>query len=210
MAGGPVGAIGLAGALRAIAASRLEVVTFGEETGHPRQKRLVEVHPQRNEVGSLVVRLTATCDTTGAIQRPSDQPGARRYERTDQAPPAGQHLVHRLPGRLRHRPVPLASAADAGLATEARSILGFTTRQALQQALEQRSERTAPPRPCKHGMIWPRSSRRASLPLNRPATFRLRVGCSASAWWLQTDLGCSGWMRRRSRRLPKDPDRSSG
>jgi hypothetical protein len=31
-------------------------------------------------------------------------------------------------------------------------------------------------------MIWPRSSRRASLPLNRPATFRLRVGCFASAW----------------------------
>ena len=31
-------------------------------------------------------------------------------------------------------------------------------------------------------MIWPRSSRRASLPLNRPATFRLRDGCSASIW----------------------------
>src|SRR4029453_5450604 len=31
-------------------------------------------------------------------------------------------------------------------------------------------------------MIWPRSSRRASLPLNRLATFRLRAGCSASTW----------------------------
>jgi hypothetical protein len=31
-------------------------------------------------------------------------------------------------------------------------------------------------------MIWPRSSRRASLPLNRPATFRLRVGILASIW----------------------------
>src|SRR5512133_1888791 len=31
-------------------------------------------------------------------------------------------------------------------------------------------------------MIWPRSSRRASLPLNRPATFRLRAACSASIW----------------------------
>ena len=31
------------------------------------------------------------------------------------------------------------SAADAGFAAEARSIIDFTTRQALQQALEQRS-----------------------------------------------------------------------
>jgi hypothetical protein len=35
-------------------------------------------------VGSLVVRLSATCDTTGSDPRPSDQPGAQRYERTDQ------------------------------------------------------------------------------------------------------------------------------
>lgn len=35
---------------------------------------------------ALVVRLTAKCNTTGAIQRSSDQPGARRYERPQSGP----------------------------------------------------------------------------------------------------------------------------
>jgi hypothetical protein len=91
-------------------------------------------------VGSLVVRLSATCDTTGAVQRPSDQPGAQRYERT------GQGLSGRaatwytvFSGGCVTEQLDWTSAADAGFATEARSILDFTTRQALQQALEQRS-----------------------------------------------------------------------
>jgi hypothetical protein len=46
-------------------------------------------------------------------------------------------------------------------------------------------------------MIWPRSSRRASLPLNRPATFRLRVEepsssvCRPGPFWLLRSAGSS-------------------
>jgi membrane-associated phospholipid phosphatase/tRNA A-37 threonylcarbamoyl transferase component Bud32 len=92
------------------------------------------------EVGSLVVRLSATCDTTGAIPQPSDQPGAQRYERTDQSGsgPAATWYTVFLGGCVTAQ-LQGTSAADAGFATEARSIIDFTTRQALQQALEQRS-----------------------------------------------------------------------
>jgi tRNA A-37 threonylcarbamoyl transferase component Bud32/membrane-associated phospholipid phosphatase len=91
-------------------------------------------------VGSLVVRLTATCDTTGAIQQPSDQPGAQRYERTDQGRSGRAATWYTVfPGGCVTAQLDWTSAADAGFATEARSIIDFTTRQALQQALEQRS-----------------------------------------------------------------------
>jgi tRNA A-37 threonylcarbamoyl transferase component Bud32 len=92
------------------------------------------------QVGSLVVRLSATCDTTGAIQQPSEQPGAQRYARTDQSdsgPGATWYTV--FPGGCITAQLQGTSAADAGFATEARSIIDFTTRRALQRALEQRS-----------------------------------------------------------------------
>jgi hypothetical protein len=60
-------------------------VNASEDRGHPPPETAGRCSPLRKYlVGSLVVRLSATCDTTGAIQRPSDQPGAERYERTDQ------------------------------------------------------------------------------------------------------------------------------
>jgi membrane-associated phospholipid phosphatase/tRNA A-37 threonylcarbamoyl transferase component Bud32 len=91
-------------------------------------------------VGSLVVRLSATCDTTGAVQQPSDQPGAQRYERTDQSGSGRAATWYTvLPGGCVTAQLDWTSAAEAGIATEARSIIDFTTRQALQQALEQRS-----------------------------------------------------------------------
>jgi membrane-associated phospholipid phosphatase/tRNA A-37 threonylcarbamoyl transferase component Bud32 len=91
-------------------------------------------------VGSLLVRLSATCDTTATIQRPSDQPGAQRYERTGQGPSGRAATWYTVfPGGCVTAQLDWTSAADAGIATEARSIIDFTTRQALQQALEQRS-----------------------------------------------------------------------
>jgi hypothetical protein len=92
------------------------------------------------QVGSLAVRLSAICDTSGAIPQPSDQAGARRYARTDQSgsgPAATWYTV--FPGGCVTAQLQPTSAADVGFATEASSIVDFTTRQALQQALEQRS-----------------------------------------------------------------------
>jgi tRNA A-37 threonylcarbamoyl transferase component Bud32 len=90
-------------------------------------------------VGSLVVRLSA-CDTTGAVQRPSDQPGAQRFERIDQGPSGRAATWYTVfPGGCVTAQLDWTSAADPGFVTEARSIIAFTTRQALQRALEQRS-----------------------------------------------------------------------
>jgi hypothetical protein len=90
---------------------------------------------------AMVVRLTAGCDPAGATQIVSDQQQVRRYQRTESLTPrlsavrfdvfAGGCVTTRV-------------RAPAGqgfvLATEVPLILGFTTRQALAQALAQRSE----------------------------------------------------------------------
>jgi hypothetical protein len=91
-------------------------------------------------VGSMVVRLTATCDTTGAAPRPPDQPGAQHYERTDQGSSGRAATWYTVfPGGCVTAQLDWTGAADGGFATEARSILDFTTRQELQRVLEQRS-----------------------------------------------------------------------
>ena len=137
LAGGPIGAVGLPGALRAITARRLDV------RRRQRQERLVEVHPRprsRRSSPALVVRLTADCDTTGATPTPSDQPGTRRYERTEpghSGPPTTWHTV--FPGGCVTAEFRSTSNGDASLIDEAASAIGFTTRPALQQALDQRS-----------------------------------------------------------------------
>jgi hypothetical protein len=91
-------------------------------------------------IGDMVVRLSASCDTTGADPRPSDQPGAQRYERADQGTSGRAATWYTVfPGGCVTAQLDWTNAADVGFATEASSIIDFTTRQALQQALEQRS-----------------------------------------------------------------------
>ena len=88
----------------------------------------------------LVVRLTAACDTTGAIEQPSDQPGARRYERIEPsgtAPVTTWHTVFQ--GGCVTAQFHSTSDTDAALTSQASTAVGFTTRLALQQALEERS-----------------------------------------------------------------------
>ena len=89
---------------------------------------------------ALVVRLTANCDTTGAIPTPSDQPGTRRYERTEPGqlrPPTTWYTV--FPGGCVTAQLRSTNNGDASLIDQAASAIGFTTRHALQQALDQRS-----------------------------------------------------------------------
>jgi len=90
--------------------------------------------------GWLVVWLSATCDTTGAIPQPPDQPGTQRYElrEQDRSGPAITSFT-RFPGGCVTEQLHRTRAADSGFFAQARLIIDFTTRQALQQALEQRS-----------------------------------------------------------------------
>ena len=81
---------------------------------------------------ALTVTLTAACDTAGAHQIPSDQPGTRRFERPLSLAPQFSGLrFYTFPGgcvtyRFRFAPgtsPALASAADSALAFQSRSTL---------------------------------------------------------------------------------------
>ena len=57
---------------------------------------------------ALVVRLTADLRHHRRDRRhPPTSPGTRRYERTEPGQRRAVDLLHRVPGRLRHRPAPL-------------------------------------------------------------------------------------------------------
>jgi tRNA A-37 threonylcarbamoyl transferase component Bud32 len=89
---------------------------------------------------NLVVRMSATCDTTGAVEHASDVPQARRYERIDPSgsgPPTAWYAV--FSGGCVTAQLHGTGAGDSALVTEASNAVAFTTRVALQQALEERS-----------------------------------------------------------------------
>jgi tRNA A-37 threonylcarbamoyl transferase component Bud32 len=88
----------------------------------------------------LVVQLAAACDIAGAIEKPSDQPGTRRYERIEpgrSGPATIWYLV--FEGGCATAQFRSASDVDTALASQASSAIGFVTRPALQHALDQRS-----------------------------------------------------------------------
>jgi hypothetical protein len=88
---------------------------------------------------ALVVQLTADCDTTGATPTPSDQPGTQRYQRTEpgHSGPTTWHTV--FPGGCVTAQLRATNNGDTSLIDQAASTIGFTTRHALEQALDQRS-----------------------------------------------------------------------
>jgi tRNA A-37 threonylcarbamoyl transferase component Bud32 len=89
---------------------------------------------------AMVVRLTPTCDPAGATQMPSQRPGVRHYEQTERR--ADQFTAtwyDQFPGGCVTSRLDSTSDVDGKFATDAPLVLGFATRQALQDALAQRS-----------------------------------------------------------------------
>jgi tRNA A-37 threonylcarbamoyl transferase component Bud32 len=103
-------------------------------------RSVITLNHDRAGRGAVEVRLTASCDPTGATQVISEQPGVRRYMRIDRLGPRfsatrldvaqGGCVTARWTAPAEHR---------AQLTSEAPLILGATTRASLQQALDQRS-----------------------------------------------------------------------
>ncbi len=94
----------------------------------------------RADVRAVVARLTAACDPAGATEVPSARPGVRRYQRTERLP--GRFTAtwyDRFPGGCVTYQLHSTTDIQGTFATEAPRVLGFTTRQALQQALDERS-----------------------------------------------------------------------
>jgi hypothetical protein len=89
---------------------------------------------------AVVVRLTPACDPTGATQLPSQWPGVRHYEQTERRTDRFSATWYdQFPGGCVTSRLASTSDLDGAFATQAPRVLGFATRQALQQALAQRS-----------------------------------------------------------------------
>jgi len=103
-------------------------------------RSVIRLHHDRAGTDVLVVRLTAGCDTRGAIQVSSNQPQVRRYQRIDRLAPRFEATRFDLfPGGCVTAQAAVPAANRAEVTSQLPTILGYTTRQALQQALDQRS-----------------------------------------------------------------------
>jgi tRNA A-37 threonylcarbamoyl transferase component Bud32/membrane-associated phospholipid phosphatase len=89
---------------------------------------------------AVVVRLTPACDPAEATEMPSQRSGVRHFERTERSTDRfAATWYDQFPGGCVTSRLDSTSDVDGKFATEAPLILGFATRQALQQALAQRS-----------------------------------------------------------------------
>ncbi len=81
---------------------------------------------------AVTITLTATCDTSGAQQVPSDQPGMRRFERPLSLVPGYFEVrYYTFPGGCATYQFVLAPGASPALATTAGSAVAFMPRSAL-------------------------------------------------------------------------------
>jgi tRNA A-37 threonylcarbamoyl transferase component Bud32/membrane-associated phospholipid phosphatase len=89
---------------------------------------------------AVVVRLTPACDPAEATEIPSQRSGVRHFERTERSTDRfAATWYDQFPGGCVTSRLDSTSDVDGKFATEAPLVLGFATRQALQQALAQRS-----------------------------------------------------------------------
>jgi hypothetical protein len=90
---------------------------------------------------ALMVELTASCDLTGATEVTSEQSGARRYLRSDRNIPGfSTTRAYVFPGGCVTHRLTVPAASGQQLITETSSAIGFTTREELRQALDERSD----------------------------------------------------------------------
>ena len=103
-------------------------------------RSVIPLNHDRAGPGVLVVRLTAACDIRGATQMQSDQPQVRRYQRIDRLAPRFEATRFDVfPGGCVTAQAAVPAANRAEVTSELATILHYSTRQALQQALDQRS-----------------------------------------------------------------------
>jgi tRNA A-37 threonylcarbamoyl transferase component Bud32 len=91
---------------------------------------------------ALVVRLTAACDPAGAVEGPSATVGVRHHQRIESRA-GGEFLgtwYDQFPGGCVTSRLHLTTDPNGEFAAQAPHVLGFTTRDALRQALSQRSD----------------------------------------------------------------------
>jgi hypothetical protein len=104
-------------------------------------RSVIPLNHDRAGTGVLVIRLTAHCDPQGATQITSDQPQVRRYQRIDRQTPRFEATrFDRFQGGCVTAQAAVPAANQAEITSQLATILHYTSRQALQQALDQRSD----------------------------------------------------------------------
>jgi hypothetical protein len=104
-------------------------------------RSLITLDHDRGGRAAVVVRLTASCDLTGATEVASEQPGARRYLRVDgDAPGSSATRAYTFPGGCVTQRFRAAGPSGLRLSDTASSEFGFITRDELRQALDERSD----------------------------------------------------------------------
>jgi hypothetical protein len=103
-------------------------------------RSVIRLNHDRAGTNVLIVQLTAGCDTQGASQVDSNQPQVRRYQRIDRQTPRFEAIhFDRFPGGCVTTQASVPAANRAEVTGDLAPILHYSTRQALQQALDQRS-----------------------------------------------------------------------
>jgi tRNA A-37 threonylcarbamoyl transferase component Bud32 len=95
----------------------------------------------RAGAAAVVARMAAAaCETNGTAERPSQEPGVRRFERVERLAGAFSATWYdQFPGGCVTYRLHSTTDPTGQFANEVRSLLGFTTRAQLRQALSQRS-----------------------------------------------------------------------
>jgi hypothetical protein len=103
-------------------------------------RSVIPLNHDRAGPGVLVLELTAACDIRGATQMQSNQPQVRRYQRIDRLAARFEATsFDRFPGGCVTAQAAVPAANRAEVTSQLATILHYTSRQALQQALDQRS-----------------------------------------------------------------------
>ena len=104
-------------------------------------RSVIRLNHDRAGTDVLEVRLTAGCDTQGATQVRSNQPQLRRYQRIQRQTPRLEAIhFDRFPGGCVTAQAAVPAANRAEITSQLATIVHYTPRQALQQALDQRSD----------------------------------------------------------------------
>jgi len=103
-------------------------------------RSVISLNHDRAGTNVLIVRLTASCAIQGAVQVGSNQPQVRRYQRIDRQTSRFEAIhFDQFPGGCvtTQASVPVANRTE--VTGDPAPILHYTSRQTLQQALDQRS-----------------------------------------------------------------------
>ena len=104
-------------------------------------RSLITLNHDRAGDRALVVRLTASCDPSGAVEGPSPVAGVRHLQRIESRT-SGEFTAtwyDQFPGGCVTSRLRLTTDPNGEFAAQAPHVLGFTTRAALGEALSQRS-----------------------------------------------------------------------